>query len=126
MARAPLLVRYVSPFGSPASMTLAAAEQHLAFDRDLLALMRDAGIVDERVARIGEPRIGDDRFHLRDLPDWQPGDDFDVIRELVRSCEQLARNEGERYVVVSRGGRSAVFPRRLLIDGDVVRWESRT
>lgn len=126
MARAALFVRYVSPFGSPASMPLEDAERYRAQDLDLLALMRDAGAVDERMARIGEPRIGDDRFHLRDLPDWQPGDDFDLVRDLVRSCEQLARNEGESYVVVSRSGRSAVFPRRLLIDGDVVRWASQT
>lgn len=120
----PKLVRYVSPFGSPASMSPDEAERHLAKDlvrwEEWLAL----DLLDEHALRIGVPRIGDDTFRLSELPEWQtPGKDpFELIRALVRQAEQRKRDHGEKYVVVEREGRYAVFPARLLIDGDDVRW----
>jgi hypothetical protein len=117
-----VLTRYVSPFGSPACLDAALAEQLLVEDAALWRLMDDAGILTERQLRIGPPRIGDNQFRLSEMPEWVDGDDFEVLRPLVARCEQLTRERGEEYVVACREGRSTVMPRRLVIEGDDVRW----
>jgi hypothetical protein len=118
-------VRYVSPFGSPATLDRARAAELLAQDAPLYALCDEVGILSERQRRIGAPRLDDPRFRLSDLPDWKEGDDVPALRPLVRKAENLARDRGEPYVVASRDGRSAVLPLRLLLEGDAVRWEAR-
>ena len=51
------LVRYVSPFGSPAWMPEAEAKGHLeADDADWVEWSR-LGLLDERMRRVGPPRI---------------------------------------------------------------------
>lgn len=62
-ARPGLLVRYVSPFGSPAWMTRECAERYLAEDDDLYQFMclveRETGcrLLADFQRRIGPPRI---------------------------------------------------------------------
>lgn len=115
--------RYVSPFGSPATMRREEAERYLAQDGSLYDDMEAAGCLDDRLLRIGRPRLDDTLFRLADLPEWVDGADFDVLRLLIARCERLTRERGEPYVVVTRdGARSAVLPQRLVIDGDETRW----
>jgi hypothetical protein len=56
-ARAPRLVRYVSPFGSPAGMTLAEAERHLAEDDALWLELSELGLLADYQRAVGPPRI---------------------------------------------------------------------
>lgn len=51
------LVRYVSPFGSPAWMTRDQAEKHLTEDDRLWLLHQNAGNLSEEQHRVGPPRI---------------------------------------------------------------------
>jgi hypothetical protein len=55
--RAEPLVRYVSPFGSPAWMTRAEAERHLAEDDRHWLIMLEAGNLSERQRETGPARI---------------------------------------------------------------------
>ena len=50
-------VRYVSPFGSPASMPEEQAERHLADDDARWLEFSKLGLLDERMRPIGPPRI---------------------------------------------------------------------
>jgi hypothetical protein len=125
--KTPRLVRYVSPFGSPASMLPEQAEHFLAEDSALWAILSEQGLLDERQRRIGEPRVGDNDFRLSDLPDWEmpTGDDpWPTIRRLVRKVEEQARLRGGDFVVVRREQRYATMRRSLLIDGDEVLWSA--
>jgi len=56
MKREPL-VRYVSPFGSPAWMTRAAAARYLAEDDRRWLNYQTAGNLSEQQRQIGPPRI---------------------------------------------------------------------
>lgn len=63
-ARKPQLVRYVSPFGSPAWMTREEAARHLAADdarwcrlQDAIRETGDRGIISPQQREIGAPRI---------------------------------------------------------------------
>lgn len=138
MARTVTLVRYVSPFGSPATMQLDAASFHLERDLALWDELEEIGLLDERSLRIGRPRLDDAVFHLSDLPEWIWTSDagwLDLVRRLVPKAESLARDHGCRYVVVMRSTagsgdvfrpwRLAVMKRSLVIEGDEVRWETR-
>jgi hypothetical protein len=125
-----ILVRYVSPFGSPANMTEEEAGRHLTEDTACWQEWAELGLLDERMLRVGTPRIerqDDPPFRANELPVWEePSDDsFDLIRTLVRQAESKARCNGEVYVVAERGGRYATFPKRYVIEGDDVRWETR-
>lgn len=51
------LVRYVSPFGSPAWMTRAKAREHLAEDDARYVRWQKLGILSEEQRRVGAPRI---------------------------------------------------------------------
>jgi hypothetical protein len=51
------LIRYVSPFGSPAWMTREQAHKYLEQDDKHWALMEEAGNLSERERRIGPPHI---------------------------------------------------------------------
>ena len=120
---APQLVRYVSPFGSPATLPAERAQELLAQDTPLWEEFLELGLVTESQRRIGAPRIGDTRFRLSEMPEWVEGaDDFAVIRELVRTAEQHARNRGMGHVVAVRAGRAAVVPTYLTLDDDLIVW----
>lgn len=54
---APRLVRYVSPFGSPAWMPREQATRLLAEDDARYLLHQDAGALSEDQRRVGPPRI---------------------------------------------------------------------
>lgn len=126
MTRAATHTRYVSPFGSPATIDRPQAERLRRQDSALYRLMRDVGILTEQQRRIGAPRLDDDVFRYADLPVWrQPeGDRFELIRELVRDAERGFRDRGERYVVAERAEGLAALPARLLMPDDVVVWET--
>ena len=51
------LVRYVSPFGSPAWMPLAEAERHLAEDDRLWLDLSEVGALSAAQRQISPPRI---------------------------------------------------------------------
>lgn len=51
------LVRYSSPYGSPATMARASAEKHLQEDDALWLQHQALGLVDESMRRHGPPRI---------------------------------------------------------------------
>ncbi len=51
------LVRYVSPFGSPAWMLRAVAERHLAEDDRLWRELQEIDALTDRQRRVGPPRI---------------------------------------------------------------------
>ena len=119
------LTRYVSPFGSPATMDREVARGYLRADMATWDLLAGGGLLTEKQLRIGPPRLDDTTFRLAELPEWVEGDDFDTIRPLVQAAESRARATGERYVVAVREGRSAQFQQRYVIDGDDVRWETR-
>lgn len=55
--REPVLVRYVSPFGTPAWMPRADAERHLAVDDDRWCRFAAVGILSDRQLAVGPPRI---------------------------------------------------------------------
>lgn len=57
MPRSTDLVRYVSPFGSPATMARREAEMHLAWDDACWREWGPLGMLDGRMRRIGPPRI---------------------------------------------------------------------
>jgi len=53
----PKLVRYVSPFGTPAWMSREIAEQHLEDDDRRWVLYSQHGLLSEAQREIGPPRI---------------------------------------------------------------------
>lgn len=126
------LVRYVSPFGSPASMRPELAEMYRAQDERLFSQMEEYGLLDERMRRIGRPRVGDDVFRSADLPVWvaidpdDPEEPFATMRAFIRTAERDARETVEAYVVARRdegGTMFTAFPKRLLLPEDLVVWE---
>lgn len=132
-ARAPRLVRYVSPFGSPASMAPASAERHLAEDAALWARLAAIGGLTQQQRRIGPPRVGDDGFHRIDLPDWDEfapidglanGVDavWEVLRAACRTAEARGRDRGGQWVVIVRDGRVAVTRPAYVLADDSIRW----
>lgn len=52
-----LLVHYISPFGSPAWMTVEEAQRHLEEDDERWLLNQRAGNLSEAQRLIGPPRI---------------------------------------------------------------------
>jgi cysteine synthase len=108
-------------------MTPEEAEEHLAQDTELYDLMEEAGMLDERIRRIGRPRIGDNNFHLTDLPEWveiDANDRFETVRMLVRQAEQQARRSAGDYVVIERDGKMALVKRAYVLDDDGIVWET--
>jgi hypothetical protein len=122
------LVRYVSPFGSPACMSQENAERYLAEDQRMWVMLVEDDMLTETQRRIGVPRIGDESFRYRDLPEFREpeGDVFDLIRVLVQVTEnrQKMENGGGKWVVIERDGRFAVTRPQYVIDGDDVRWRT--
>lgn len=57
MTRRVDLVRYVSPFGSPAGMTRAEAERHQAEDDELWIELSAVGALTPEQRQVGPPRI---------------------------------------------------------------------
>lgn len=55
--RAPKLVRYVSPFGSPAWMSREEAERYLAEDDKRWLEWQSIGMLSDHQKQIGPPRI---------------------------------------------------------------------
>jgi hypothetical protein len=53
----PKLVRYVSPFGSPAHMTREEAERYRAQDDKLWLDLQEIGALSDRQREIGAPHI---------------------------------------------------------------------
>ena len=51
------LVRYISPFGSPAWMTREKALHYLKEDDTRWVLLSQAGLLSEREKEVGAPRI---------------------------------------------------------------------
>lgn len=55
--RIPRLVRYISPFGSPAWMTEERAEKYRQRDDDRWLRYQAAGMLSEEQRKVGPPRI---------------------------------------------------------------------